>query len=85
MRDALLHNSDEDVVVCPTCGRCYVVDYSEEEIDNLIKWSNREMLIQDALPNRNKYERELIRYAWGGMPMISCCEECYKEKWGDIE
>ena len=42
-------------------------------------------LIQDALPNRNANERELMRYAWSGLPMIACSDECLKEQYGEEE
>lgn len=75
----------DNYMECPHCGRGYVIDYTEDEIKALNKWSARQLLIQDALPNRNPYERELMRYAWSGMPMISCCVECHKETWGEEE
>ena len=68
---------------CQHCRRIYKIRLTDEEIDNLIKWNNREMLIQDAFPNRTPYEREIIRYNWSGSPMIACCKECENENWGE--
>lgn len=71
-------NSDDanNIAWCPHCGREYVIDWTEEERNAMLKWSSRQMLIQDALPNRTIYERELMRYAWNGSPSMKCCEEC---------
>lgn len=73
------------IIVCPHCGRRYFVDWTEEEINAMIAWENRKLLIQDALPNRNTNEREIMRYAWSGLPMIACSDECLKEQYGDCE
>ena len=73
----IMHSDNADSVSwCPHCGRAYLIDWTDEERKAMMKWSNRELLIQDALPNRNVYERELMRYAWSGLPMLKCCEEC---------
>lgn len=68
-------------ITCPMCGREHEVTLTNAEVGRMHKWENRELLIQNALPKRSAYERELIRYWWSGLPMISCCEECYKENW----
>ena len=68
---------------CPHCGRAYLIDYTNEEIEAMFKWGERKMLIQDALPNRTPNEREIIRYAWNGSPMFACCEECMREQYGE--
>lgn len=68
-------------ITCPICGRKHSIVLTDAEVGNMHRWKNRELLIQNALPERTAYERELIRYYWSGLPMISCCEECYKENW----
>lgn len=73
------------IIVCPHCGRRYFIDWTEEETKAMIDWEDRKLLIQDALPNRNANERELMRYAWSGLPMIACSDECLKEQYGDCE
>ena len=73
----IMHSDEADnVSCCPHCGKTYVIDWTNDEKEAMLKWSAREVLIQDALPNRNIYERELMRYAWSGLPMLKCCEEC---------
>lgn len=74
--DKLTSDERDMIVCCPHCGRVYIVDLDETEVSNMFQWEDRKMLIQDALPNRTVYERELIRYYWSYSPMIKCCEEC---------
>ena len=83
--DAIEEDDNTFIMYCQHCERVYVVTLTDEEIDNLVKWNNREMLIQDALPDRTSYEREVIRYNWSGLPMIACCKECEIEFWGEEE
>ena len=71
-----------NIIYCPHCSRTYLIDWTKEERQAMLKWSNRELLIQDAMPNRNANEREIMRYAWSGLPMIACCDECLKEQYG---
>lgn len=72
----------DNITWCEHCGRAYVIDWTDEEIGNMFRWQNRELLIQNALPNRNPYERELMRYTWSGLPMLACSKECDKETFG---
>lgn len=82
--DKIMHSEDADNVSwCPHCGKAYLIDWTDEERKAMIKWSNKKLLIQDALPNRNANEREFMRYAWSGLPMIGCCDECVKEQYGE--
>lgn len=63
------------IIECPNCGKVYLVNITDEELNNLNKWKNREILIQDALPKKDVYERELIRHGFSCLPMVGCCEE----------
>ena len=84
--DAIMKSENADNVEwCPHCGKAYLIDWTDEERKSMLKWSDRKLLIQDALPNRNANERELMRYAWSGLPMIACSDECLKEQYGDEE
>lgn len=46
---------------CSMCGLSDTLPVTAEELDALRKWKNREMFIQDALPNRSADERELVK------------------------
>ena len=84
--DAIMQSENADNVTwCPHCGKAYLIDWTDEERKSMLKWSDRKLLIQDALPNRNANERELMRYAWSGLPMIACSDECLKEQYGEEE
>ena len=81
--DLIMESENADnVVCCPHCTRTYLIDWTDEERKAMLKWSSRKVLIQDALPNRNANEREIMRYAWSGLPMIACSDECLKEQYG---
>lgn len=75
----------DNVTFCPICGRAYLIDWTNKERKAMLRWSNREILIQNALPNRNANERELMRYAWSGLPIIACSDECMKEQYEELE
>lgn len=49
------------VVTCPICGETDIIELNEEETTNYERWQNRELLIQDALPNRSAAEREQLK------------------------
>lgn len=71
----------DDVTWCPYCGKCYVIDYTEEEKEKLMYWSenrfnSKAITIQEALPYRDIYEREIIKYAWNGSDSIKCSPDC---------
>ena len=84
--DTVMHSDDaNNVSWCPRCGRAYVIDWTDAERKAMLKWSSGKMLIQKALPNRSENERELMRYAWNGSPMIACSDECLKEQYRDDE
>ena len=70
-----------NIVTCPYCYKIYAIDWTEKETDMMMEWSQnrftqKAILIQDALPNRNIYEREIMRYAWIGSESIKCSENC---------
>ena len=49
--------------VTGTCGvtqKPYSVQVPKENIQGYIKWRNREMKIQDALPNMSRDDREFL-------------------------
>ena len=83
--DAIVQTDDDvdNIEQCPKCGRVYLIDWTDEEQEAMRKWFNREILIQDALPNRNANEREIMRYAWSGLPIIACSDKCLKEQYGN--
>ena len=84
--DKIMKSENADNVTwCPHCGKAYIIDWTDEERKAMLKWSERKLLIQDALPNRNANEREIMRYAWSGLPMIACSDECLKEQYGNEE
>lgn len=66
---------------CPHCGRVWAFTLSDEEYDAMEKWKRKEVLIQDALPERDGYQREFIRYVFSGMPSMKCCPECTWGEW----
>lgn len=72
-------------VDCPICSRKYSFDLTYQESARMYQWAVKRILIQDALPDRTPYERELIRYAFSGLPIIACCKECENEFWGNDE
>lgn len=49
------------LVTCPICGETDSIELTEEEYDNYQKWQRRELLIQEALPNRTAAEREQLK------------------------
>ena len=80
--DAVMKSDKADNITwCPHCGRCYVIDYISKEKEMLMKWSknrfsSKAITIQNALPKRNNYEREIMKYAWNGSDMLKCSENC---------
>lgn len=78
----IMKSDDADnICSCPRCGRVYLIDWTPDDIDGMIERDEKRLLIQDVLPNRTPYERELIRYAWDGSPIIACCDDCMNENY----
>lgn len=71
----ILSNSDWwiDVFECEHCGKKEIVFFTMKEIENLMKHSNREMLITEAIPEKPAWVREV--YVSG----LVKCEECWKK------
>lgn len=59
---------------CPLCGKVTTLDLTDEELAHLYRWRQREMLIQDALPNRTPEEREIVK--------TGICPDCWKQMFG---
>lgn len=67
------------VFYCNNCGKREIAFFSEEEIDNLHKHANRQMLIQDAIPDKPQWVREIF------VSGMCKCPKCWKEYWnGDF-
>lgn len=62
---------------CPVCGRTNHVELNDEEAIMHERWRNRELLIQDALPNKSYDEREML--------ITGICPECWKKLFGQEE
>jgi hypothetical protein len=61
---------------CDGCGRKEWFYFSPREMENLEKHSQRQMLIQDAIPTKPAWVREKFCL----VSMGSFCPECMKEK-----
>ena len=46
---------------CPMCGECYDISLTEDQRERYFRSWNREVLIQDALPELNPMEREFLK------------------------
>lgn len=62
---------------CRICGEEHIVELTDDEYANYLRWKNRELLIQEALPNRSAIERELL--------MTGTCNECWNIMFGSEE
>lgn len=68
-------NWSVEVFQCEGCGKKEVVFFSKEELENLEKHEQRKMLIQDALPDKPQWIREV--YVSG----TCMCPDCWKKYW----
>ena len=60
---------------CTDCGKKQIEFFSTRELENLTKHANREMLIQDAIPDKDAWIREcFIQGSVFGM-----CGECWNK------
>lgn len=64
------------LVTCPICGETDSIELSEEETINYARWQRRELLIQDALPNRTAAEREQLKTGICG----GCWDSLFEEE-----
>lgn len=64
-----------EVYQCEGCGKKEVVFFSKEELANLEKHEQRQMLIQKALPDKPKWIREV--YVSG----TCMCPKCWEKYW----
>lgn len=62
------------VTTCPICGETDTIHLTEEEHANYMRWRNREILIQEALPNKSASEREQL--------MTGICSHCWEGMFG---
>lgn len=63
------------IFYCDNCNKEEIVFFSHEEIDNLTKHQAREMLIQDAIPNKPQWIRETF------VSGICKCPDCWEKYW----
>ena len=64
----------EIATVCPICGETDIIILSAEEEERYLQWQNRELLIQDALPNKTPEEREQL--------ITGICPHCWTAMFG---
>lgn len=63
------------VTICPICYEEDEIVLTDEEYKQFRRWQNRELLIQEALPNRSATEREQLK--------TGICGHCWKEMFGE--
>ena len=73
LRD-ICDNSEWKVRVyeCVECGKTEIAFFSKEELQNLERHRNREICIQDAIPEKSRWVREVC------VSGISLCPDCWE-------
>lgn len=64
----------EILTTCPLCGETDSIVLTRDEYINYLRWQNKELLIQEALPNRSAHEREQLK--------TGICPHCWDELFG---
>lgn len=67
----MMHTLD---VICPICSESDTIKLTDDEYANYQRWLNRELLIQDALPNLSCAQREQIK--------TGICSKCWIDIFG---
>lgn len=65
------------LVTCPICGETDAINLNDEETINYERWQRRELLIQDAFPNRTAAEREQLK--------TGICSACWDSLFEEYE
>lgn len=75
--DDILLESDwtMEVYYCNGCNKREIVFFSEQEMENIYKHECREMLIQDALPEKPQWIRETF------VSGECLCPKCWEKYW----
>ena len=60
---------------CDGCGKREIVFFSRQELENLEAHRYREMLIQDAIPNKSQWIREFF------VSGMCLCPKCWIKYW----
>ena len=60
---------------CKYCNKMEIVFFSKEELENIQKHSNREITIQNAIPEKPQWIRETF------VSGMCLCPECWNKYW----